>query len=86
MNVWCGILGNRIIGPVFFDGNLTGQAYLRFLQEDLGPLLEDIPLEIRRNMWFQHDYSRSVRDGFREGGLGEVTDTLLFLGQRAHLT
>jgi len=69
--VWCGILGNRIIGPVFFDGNLTGQAYLRFLQEDVGPLLEDIPLEIRRNMWLQHDgapahYSRSVREWLQQ--------------------
>ena len=25
INVWCGILNGRIIGPYFYDGNLTGK-------------------------------------------------------------
>src|SRR5678815_5415986 len=44
VNVWCGILNSRIIGPYFFEGNLTGQRYLHFLQTVLVDLLSDIPL------------------------------------------
>ena len=33
INVWAGILGDRIIGPHFFYGNLTGAAYGEFLRE-----------------------------------------------------
>lgn len=28
LNVWCGILRNRIIGPIIFEGSLTGNRYL----------------------------------------------------------
>ncbi|KAJ8948007.1 hypothetical protein NQ318_011896 [Aromia moschata] len=31
-NVWLGLLGNRIIGPIIFDGILTEERYLGFLQ------------------------------------------------------
>ena len=55
LNVWCGIIGGRIIGPWIFNGRLNGLSYLNFLQNDLPILLRDIPLETRRNMWFQHD-------------------------------
>jgi hypothetical protein len=34
---------------------LTGENYLNFLNVDLPGLLEEIPLEIRRAMWFMHD-------------------------------
>jgi len=34
---------------------LTGQAYLRFLQEELPRLLEDVPLNKRGSMYLQHD-------------------------------
>ena len=34
---------------------LTGFAYRIFLQEVLPTLLEDVPLNIHRRMWFQHD-------------------------------
>lgn len=55
VNVWCGILGDKIIGPHVFQGYLTGEIYLNFLRNDLLELLEDIPLDIRRTMWYQHD-------------------------------
>ena len=44
MNVWCGVLGNRLIGPFVFDNNLTGNTYEAFLRNELPGLLEDIPL------------------------------------------
>lgn len=47
INVWAGILGQRIIGPYFFDGPLTGERYLHFLSNYLPELLEDVPLNVR---------------------------------------
>src|SRR6202042_2575462 len=32
LNVWAGILGNHIIGPLFIEGNLTGPLYLDMLE------------------------------------------------------
>jgi len=54
VNVWCGVLGNKLIGPFVLD-NLTGNAYEVFLRNELPGLLEDIPLMIRSQMYFQHD-------------------------------
>ena len=50
VNVWCGVLGNRLIGPFVFDNNLTGNTYEAFLRHELPGLLEDIPLIIRSQM------------------------------------
>lgn len=55
VNVWAGILGDRIIGPHIFPGTLTGNMYSAFLEFILPQLLENVPLNIRRRMWFQHD-------------------------------
>ena len=67
MNVCCDVLGNKLIGHFVFDNNLTGNAYEVFLRNELPGLLEDIPLKIRSQMYFQHDgppphYTRHVRD------------------------
>jgi hypothetical protein len=66
VNVWCGIFENYVIGPRFFEGNLTGPIYLTFLTNTLPELLEEVPLNIRRKIWFQNDgapphYHRDVR-------------------------
>lgn len=55
VNVWCGIIGGKIIGPYIFDETLNGNVYLNFLRDQLPLLLEDVDLETRRNMFFQHD-------------------------------
>lgn len=64
-NVWCGVVDDTLIGPHFFDGNLTGAIYLDFLQMILPELLaiQDVNL---RGLYFQQDgapphYSREVR-------------------------
>ena len=46
-----------MIGPFILEGRLTGEAYLRFLQEELPRLLEDVPLNKRGRIYsyFQHD-------------------------------
>lgn len=71
VNVWCGILGNKIIGPYFIDGALTGQKYSTFLTETLPVLLENIPLNVRQVMWYQHDgcpahYAQQARNIVQE--------------------
>ncbi|XP_069679831.1 uncharacterized protein [Periplaneta americana] len=55
-NVWAGILCDHLIGPFFYDGRLTGDRYIHFLQHELPTLLE-VPLQIRITMWYQHDGS-----------------------------
>lgn len=45
--IWAGIIGNELIGPYFFEERLNGQNYVRFLREELGHLLENVPLIIR---------------------------------------
>lgn len=54
-NVWCGILNDTLIGPFFFRENLTGASYLHFLENVLGDFLDDMTLEGRYHLWFQHD-------------------------------
>ena len=71
VNVWCGLLGNRLIGPFVFDNNLTGNTYEAFLRNELPGLLGNIPLVIRSQMYFQHDgaplhYTWHVREYLNE--------------------
>lgn len=52
---WCGIFGDVVIGPHFFDGTLNGQRYCDFLRNDLPRLLPNIPERQREVIWFQQD-------------------------------
>jgi hypothetical protein len=67
VNARCGLLGDKLIGPFVFDNNLTGDTYEFFLRNELPGLLEDIPLVVRSQLYFQHDgapphYTRHVRE------------------------
>jgi len=55
VNVWCAVVDDQLIGPFILEGRLTGEAYIRFLLEELPRLLEDVPLNKRGRMYFQHD-------------------------------
>ncbi|KAE9543730.1 hypothetical protein AGLY_002126 [Aphis glycines] len=55
LNVWCGIMNDSLVGPYFFENNLNGTAYLIFLKNELPLLIEDISLDQRLNMIWQHD-------------------------------
>lgn len=55
INVWCGIVGSHLVGPYFYQENLTADRYLNFLTNELYGLLEDVPLQIRQNLVFQQD-------------------------------
>lgn len=71
VNVWAGLIGNRIIGPyVDLPPTLNGVDYLQFLTEILPDLLEDIPLNLRDRIVYQADgapphYDLNVRDYLR---------------------
>jgi len=43
------------IGPFQLPARVDGVIYRDLISEHLPELLEDIPLEERRVMWFQHD-------------------------------
>lgn len=67
INVWVGIIGEFIVGPLRLPDRLNGDSYLRFLQQNLPELLEDLPLNLRRNTFFMHDgapphFARAVRE------------------------
>lgn len=55
VNIWAGIVGTHLLGPVIQPERLTGAAYLQFLQTTLPDLLDSVPLAVRINLWFQHD-------------------------------
>lgn len=65
--VWCGIVNGYLVGPYFFDGNVTGQSFLKLLRDHLPLLLENVDLETRQRMWLQLDgagphYANIVRN------------------------
>lgn len=73
VNVWAGIVGNQVIGPIFFAETLNGVRYLEFLQEELVPQLANLfpnPVDANvpnRDIWFQQDgapphFARPVRE------------------------
>lgn len=55
MNIWAGILGTNILGPIVLPDILDGNAYLRFLRENLPEFVEDVPLDRRGQLIFQQD-------------------------------
>lgn len=44
VNVWIGVVNNRLLGPYFFDSNVTAERYLHLLQTSIVPdLIEAFP-------------------------------------------
>lgn len=71
INVWAGLIGDILIGPVILPRTLTGERFLSLLANELPELLEDVPLAYRRRMYLQMDgcpahYSRNVRSFLNE--------------------
>lgn len=55
LNIWAGIIDRYLIGPIVIPDRLDGNIYLNFLQDTLPMLLENLPLLLRREMWYMHD-------------------------------
>jgi hypothetical protein len=50
INMWAGIMGNRLIGPHVLPQHLNGEEHLIFLQNVLSVPLDDVPLLVWRDM------------------------------------
>jgi len=46
---------NQLIAPYIFPQPLTGGIYANFWQDELPALLENLPLQTRRQMYYQRD-------------------------------
>jgi hypothetical protein len=53
--VWVGIIENHRICPYVLPRRLNVDGYLQFLNEIFPELVKEIPLAIRRKMWYLHD-------------------------------
>ncbi|KAJ4439464.1 hypothetical protein ANN_07588 [Periplaneta americana] len=57
LNMWAGVIGDRLVGPHVLVNRLTGQAYTNFLENTIPHVLEDTPLINRQHIHFLHDGS-----------------------------
>ena len=48
-------LRSLLIGPYIFPQRLTGDIYANILQDELPALLQNVPLQTRRQKYYQHD-------------------------------
>ncbi|KAJ8953499.1 hypothetical protein NQ318_023620 [Aromia moschata] len=55
INVWMGFINNSFIGPIRLPNRLDGNSYSDFLQNTLPDLFDDLPLNLRNQMYFMHD-------------------------------
>jgi len=56
VNVWCGLLYNRVIGPFFFsEKSITGVVYLDLLEQYMFPQIETFEQEIVSRVIFMQD-------------------------------
>lgn len=55
VNVWAGIHKSKIIGPVFIDGTLNAEKFLKLLSGPVSDYTDDLPLDLYRPLWYQLD-------------------------------
>lgn len=55
INVWCGILNRKIIGPYILRQSLNSERYLEFLNMELENEFDMLPLATRNSLWFMQD-------------------------------
>jgi hypothetical protein len=55
INLWAGILGDRLISPYILLQRSAYCSYLNFIVSTLPELLEDVPLGRRVQLWFMRD-------------------------------
>ena len=55
INVWAGIVHDHLIEPYLLPNRLGGGNYIIFICNILPEMLENVPLQVRQHLWFQHD-------------------------------
>jgi len=53
--VWSGVIGDKLTGPYIFPQRLTGDIYATFMQDEVPALVENVPVQTRRQMYYHHD-------------------------------
>lgn len=55
--VWTGMIYGKMVGPVFIEGSVDGDTYLRFVQQELPNILNglQLPVQVRNNIILMHD-------------------------------
>ncbi|KAF2887739.1 hypothetical protein ILUMI_18433 [Ignelater luminosus] len=69
------ILNTQVLEPVFLPDRLHADNYLRFLNDALLDILMDLPLAIRRGMWFQQGGSAAYWATERRRWMDELVET-----------
>ena len=77
--MWCCVIDDQLIGLYIFAQHLTGDIYSNFLQDELPALLENVPLQTRWQMYYQHDgapphFSQDVRQSLNHKFPNQWTD------------
>lgn len=71
VNFWASLFHNQFIGPYVLPDRVNSENFLEFLETSFPELMEDVPINLRHNMWFQLDgcpahYGRRVRNWLGE--------------------
>jgi len=64
---------SQIVGPIFFAENINGDIYSALIETDLPVLLENLPLRLRLNLWFQQDACPSHTSRVARASLNAVS-------------
>ncbi|GFU45709.1 uncharacterized protein NPIL_613051 [Nephila pilipes] len=69
INMWSGIVGDRIVDPYLLPYCLTGEQYFVFLEKVLSDLMQPVPSTTQTHVRFMHDrapanFSIDVSDTF----------------------
>jgi hypothetical protein len=80
MNVWAGVVGDRLVGPHVLPRQLTGNHYLDFLSHELPKLLEDVPLAAEHDCGtciavLRHIVRGVLSNANHDGGIGRGCPT-----------
>lgn len=67
VNVWLGIINHQVVGPIYLPNRLDANGYFNVLEQ----VIDEMPLNIRRNMFYMHDgapahFARNVREWLDE--------------------
>jgi hypothetical protein len=53
--MWCGVIGDQLIGSYIVPQHLTADIYTNFLKDELPALVKNVPLQTRQQMYYRHD-------------------------------
>lgn len=84
VNVWAGLIGTRVVGPFFIEGNLNANSYEELLRTRVIPSLMELLGPQFQQIWFQQDgapphFALQVRQ------LLDTTFPEKWIGRRGHI-